>query len=93
LETFIVNDNEGKGRRMCQHVFHGRASCTKEGETQVRGRPEDEVPPPWANLRQLVPPALAKEVPHWAFRFIHVVEIRSNKIKDMEKRIVIEIVD
>src|SRR6266850_6648154 len=37
LHPLIVTDNEGKGRRMCQHVRHGRASCTKEGETQVRG--------------------------------------------------------
>src|SRR6266850_3005206 len=37
LNSFIVIDNEGKGRRMCQHVHHGCASCAKEGETQVRG--------------------------------------------------------
>jgi len=32
----VIND-ERKGRPICQHICHWRATCTKEAETQMKG--------------------------------------------------------
>jgi hypothetical protein len=55
ITTDVVN-GERKGRRMCEHVFNGRAICTDEGKTQVGCRTKSEVSPSLANMCESIPP-------------------------------------
>jgi hypothetical protein len=90
----IVTNAERKGRRMGQHIFHGRATCTNETKAQVGGRFEYDVSPPSANLQKPVPPVFVAPSPQPnGIAFISIKETRSTELKYIEKRIIVEVVD
>jgi len=94
-----VINNEGQRRGICKHVFYTRAICAETEKTQVRCRPDDEVSPPSANPRELVPPALvAPSFPlqgrvRVVIGIVFVYECQSINVKYIEERIVVEDVD
>ena len=78
---------------MCQHVCDGRAMRTKEVEAQVKGRRNDEISPPSANLDELVPPVFAAPIPLDIAIFMIAEENWSTERKYVEKRVVVKVVD
>jgi len=78
---------------MCQHVCYRRAMRTKEVETQVKGRMNDEISPSSADLDELVPPVFAAPIPLDIAIFIVVKEKWSTERKYVEKRVIVEVVD
>jgi hypothetical protein len=90
----IVINNEGKGRRMSEHICHGRARCTNEAKTEVGGRPKYDVSPSSANVHESVPPPFLTPIrPHGNAIFIFLEGTWSTVIKYGEKGIIVEIVD
>ena len=77
----IIND-EWKGRRMREHICHGRARCTNE----VGGRCKYEVSPSFANLHERIPPPFANPVsPQNKATFIFLEGTWLTEIKYSEK--------
>jgi len=90
----IVINNEGKGRGMCEHICHRRATCTNEAKTEVGCRPKYEVSPSSANLHELVPPPFAMPIPPYnGAIFIFLEGTWTTEIKYVKKGIIVEIVD
>jgi hypothetical protein len=66
---------------------------TKEVETQVKGRMNDEISPSSANMDELVPPVFAAPVPLDIAIFMVVEENWSTERKYPEKRVIVKVVD
>ena len=92
-----VIDNDGKWRRMRQHIFYRCSMCAKETKTEVGWGPKHEVSPSSANVRELVPPTFAvpMQPPYDAFTVVIVLiqKRRPIETKDIEKGIIIESID
>jgi hypothetical protein len=82
---------------MCQHVCYWRVICTDKGKPEVRRRSENDIPPPAAYLRGLVPPAFAVRLAPIQRKAVIVLvfvgKYGPTTIKYVEKRVVVEDVD
>jgi hypothetical protein len=66
---------------------------TKEVETQVNGRMNDEISPSSADLDELVPPVFAAPIPLDIAIFVIVEEHWPTERKYVEKRVIVKVVD